>query len=268
MGKNNIKNFCIGIPVNPFTEMDHLKKVENQEQQEIIRTLYTIMRDKVMSGEWQKRTYETIRNSIIALDEKFLQDNYAVLVAVLSLSNEEANLFTRHYDQMLESHLFESKYFPEPGNYQFVMKNKSFSPNDCVLIFKEIYSRLVLMPANQLVMNLLEHKNVYGILEREVIDDYLEQINFCKQALKNNPNYIENVKEYYWQHNEKYLTDDYLVIMLKKMEALFLREVEKRLEEKFRKASIQRKLANRGEIELKRYEKTRYNRQLHASRKD
>lgn len=248
------KNFCTGIPINPFTEIDKLKNNENNEQQEIIITLYTTMKDKVMTGAWGKKNYETIRNSIIALDEKFLQTNYAALVAILSLSNEEADIFTRHYDQILDSHLFESKYFPVPGDYHYVMRTKPFSPNDCVLVFKEIYSRLVLMSANQLVMNLLEHKNVYGILDGEAIDDYLDRVNFCKQSLKNNPGYIESIKNYYWQKNEKYLTDDYLAIMLKKMEPLFVREIDRRLEEKFKKASLQRKLANRGEIELKRHE--------------
>lgn len=264
------KNFCTDIPKNPFTEIDNLKKNENKDQQEIILTLYTTMRDKVMTGAWGKKNYETIRNSIISLDEKFLQTNYATLVAVLSLSNEEAEVFTRHYDQMLDSHLFESKYFPVPGDYHYVMKAKSFSPNDCVLVFREIYSRLVLMSANQLVMNLLEDKNVYGILDSEAIDEYLEQVNFCKQTLKTNPSYLESIKNYYWQKCEKYLTDDYLAIMVKKMEPLFVREIERRLEEKFRKASLQRKLANSGEIELKRYEgeRIKYYLQRHASKRN
>lgn len=260
------KNFCASIPLNPFSPIEKIKT--DEKNKEIVIALYTAMREKVLNGEWNRKNYETVRSSIVILDEKFLRVNYATLVSFFSLSNEEAKIFTRYYDQVLSSHLFETKYFPVPGDYHFIMKNKPFSPNDCVLLFKEIYSRLVLVPSNQLAEILLEHKSVDGVFDFEVIDEFLARIESVKQSLRQNADCLAIAKEYYWKTNQKYLDTDYLNVMLGKMEPLFLERVLSRLESKYKKGSFQRVLANQGEIELHRYEKSRYGRLIKSMRHD
>lgn len=266
MENSFIKNFCVSIPLNPFSPIEKIKT--DEKNKEIVIALYTAMREKVINGEWNRKNYETVRNSITVLDEKFLRANYATLVSFFSLSDEEAKIFTRYYDRVLSSHLFETKYFPVPGDYHFIMKNKPFSPNDCVLLFKEIYSRLVLVPSNQLTEILLEHKSINDVLDFEAIDEFLARIEAIKQSLKQNTDCSVIAKEYYWKTNQKYLDTDYLNAMLGKMEPLFLECVLSRLENKFKKGSFQKVLANQGEIELNRYERKRYGRIMKSMRRD
>lgn len=244
------KNFCTDIPTNPFASLGH---IENDKHKQIVTLLYSIMKEKVYSGEWDKKTYESARSAICFLDSELLEVGYTSLAALLSLSSEEAKTFTRYYDHLLESHLFERRRVAADDPAKFYMERNSFHPRDCALVLNEVYTRVVWMPCQRLVGGMIK-------VDQETTEAFKEradQLEAFKESVKNDPKVRDEVTQYYWQSNQAWLDDDFLSSLVTKLYPLYLTNLTSLMDDKIRLLNKKKVAALRVERALNSFSRER-----------